>query len=107
MKIIILALLLSAFISATPHYNDEDGHLKPWAEWKEASCVSEPRIIMDSSGHNPPCNANTGLGVTTWTCDDGSDELYHWSYYTSHWYCDVIIGEAKQIHTSYLPLVTR
>jgi hypothetical protein len=104
MKIIILALLLSAFIGATPHYDDEDGHREPWTEWAESNCVNDPSIIMDSS---PNCNPNTRLGVTTWTCDNGSDELYHWSYYTSHWYCDKVIGESVQIYEFYLPLVTR
>ena len=111
MKIIILALLLSAFIgSDSPiiHYNDQDGHREPWAEWVESSCVNEPRVIMDSSYSDPPCNVNTNLGVTVWECNDGTDVSYPWSYYTTHWYCDgEVIGDALQIHKSYLPLVTR
>lgn len=105
MKIIILALLLTFIVgNDNSHYDDEDGHREPWSEWVESSCVNDPNIIMDSS---PDCNPNTGLGVTTWMCDNGSDETYHWSYYTTHWYCDVIIGESAQIYKSYLPLVTR
>ncbi len=106
MKIIILAILLSAFIGGDSlHYDDQDGHREPWAEWVESSCVNEPRIIMDSS---PYCNPNTNKGVTVWMCDNGNDEVYHWAYYTTHWYCESgVIGEALQIHHSFLPLVIK
>ena len=103
MKILLLILILLAPIV---HYDDQDGHREPWAEWREASCVSEPVIVMDSTGSNPPCNVNTGLGVTVWQCDNGSDSLYHWSYYTTHWYCGVI-GEALMRSSVFLPVVMR
>ena len=111
MKIIIAILILSAFIggdSPIVHYNDQDGHREPWSEWKESSCVDEPRIIMDSSYSTPPCNVNTNLGVTVWVCNDGSDTMYPWSNYTTHWYCDSgVIGEALQIHSTFLPLIIK
>ena len=109
MKIIILAIvLLVAFIgSDSPHYDDEDGHREPWAEWVESSCINEPRIIMDSSYSEPPCNVNTNLGVTVWVCNDGSDSTYPWSYYTTHWYCDSVIDEELQLNYSFLPLVIK
>ena len=93
MKIFLLILLLSISV----HYDDEDGHREPWAEWREASCVSEPVIIMDSS---PYCNPNTNKGVTVWMCDDDT-------YYTTHWYCDGVIGEALMRSSVFLPMVMR
>ena len=105
MKIIILAILLSALISndLPVHYDDEDGHRESWAEWVESSCVNEPRIIMDST---PYCNPNTNKGVTAWVCNDGSDNTYPWSYYTTHWYCPVIEDAISQ-RQIFLPLISK
>ena len=102
MKIFLLILLLSISV----HYDDEDGHREPWAEWREAVCTTEPRIIIDSSYSNPPCNPTTNIGVTVWTCYTGSPIPEHTSDYTSHWYCGVI-GEALQRHHVFLPVVMR
>ena len=110
MKIIILAILLSAFIGGdSPHYDDEDGCREPWSEWKESSCISEPVITMDSSYNDPPCNPYTGKGLTEWAClTGGSIPLHEWiSFYTAHWYCDDVIGEALQIHSTFLPLIIK
>ena len=103
MKILLLILIM---LIPIVHYDDEDGHREPWAEWREASCISESVITMDSSGNEPPCNINTGLGVTVWVCNDGSGNVYPQSYYTTHWYCGVI-GEAISIQTVFLPVVMR
>ena len=101
MNIILLILIL---LAPAVHYDDQDGHREPWAEWREASCVSEPRIIMDSS---PYCNSNTGLGVTVWTCLTELPIPEHTSDYTTHWYCDGVIGEAISISNVFLPMVMR
>ena len=113
MKIIILAILLSAFvISDSPivHYDDEDGHREPWAEWVESSCISDPWVTIDSATITPerPCNPTTNLGVTVWMCFDGSDRGHPYSFYTAHWYCDEgVIGEALSLHQIYLPLINK
>ena len=105
MKIFLLILLLSISV----HYDDEDGHREPWAEWREASCISEPVITMDSSYNDPPCNPYTGKGLTEWAClTGGSIPKHEWiSFYTAHWYCDGVIGEALMRSRVFLPVVMR
>lgn len=103
--IVLLCAHVDAQASEQIHYDDEDGHREPWIEWKEADCVSEPCIIMDSS---PDCNSNTGLGITVWMCNDGSDDLRPWSYYTTHWFCEPpIIGDAIKRIFYYLSFIQR
>ena len=103
-----ILLLISILLAPTVHYDDEDGHREPWAEWVESSCVSDPWVVFDSEELIPerPCNPTTNLGFTVWMCLDGSDRGHPYSFYTAHWYCG-IIGEALQKHQVFLPVVMR
>ena len=105
MKILLLILIM---LIPIVHYDDEDGHREPWAEWREASCISEPVITYDSSYYDPPCNPYTNKGITGWAClTGGSVPLHEWiSFYTTHWYCGVI-GEGLQRHHVFLSVVAR
>ena len=106
MKIILLAILLSALLGGTVHYDDEDGHREPWAEWKESSCViSEPAIIMDTvDGY---CNPHTQRSVTVWACQTGLDIPDHISHYTTHWYCKPFDIPIQGMQSLFFPLINK
>ena len=110
--LLFVATITCAYVDAQAqdvvyHYDDEDGHREPWSEWKEASCITEPVVIMDSSECDPPCNPNTNKGVTTWMCTTDEDIPHNVSFYTTHWYCDLPIDPIQSLLNLYLPFVSK
>ena len=111
LMIVFIATIICAYVDAQAqtvgyHYDDEDGHREPWLEWRHTECVSEPVVIMDSSGCDEPCNQETNLGITVWMCNDGSDRIRPLSYYTTHWYCGALIDPVR-LYNVYLPFLSK
>ena len=111
LMIVFIATIVCAYVDAQAqimdyHYDDEDGHRGPWLEWKEASCITEPVVIMDSSECDMPCNPDTNKGVTVWMCTTDDDIPHNVAFYTAHWYCGTLIEPVQLLHT-YLPFLSK